>query len=145
MSTVMYARKPAGVTKRYRAKRRRAEKPVADKVRAACVERDGHCRICDWENNPHDTHPDEGPVEEGALPYPTDFADSTPEWAHLRGKTRAETRGMKPEQRHTTEKSLMLCRFHHACYDGRRKPRVFIRELTQSGADGPLQFTAGPF
>ena len=112
-------RKKPGPTARSRATRRRAEYPVARSVRAACVARDGHCVLANW---PHSR---------------TDCAGLS-QWAHLGEQTRAKTRGMQPTERHTTAGSLMLCRLHHDCYDGRRKPRLWIHLLTDAGANGPL-------
>jgi len=54
-------------------------------------------------------------------------------WAHMEGHRRFETRGLPPEQRHSTAWTLMLCAKHHADYDARR--------LRITGnADGPLEF-----
>jgi len=131
----MIIRKKPGPTARYRAKRRRAETPVIKFVRAQCAERDGDCRVCDWENNPDDWHSDDlEPID--------DLMCNPSQWAHLGDGKRARTRGMKPEQRHTTAKSLILCQVHHDRYDGRAKPRMFIAELDNHGlgADGPLEF-----
>jgi hypothetical protein len=66
--------------------------------------------------------------------------DGPSQWAHLGDKKRAKTRGMKPDARHTTEGSLMLCRRHHDRYDGRQMPSLRIKALTEHGADGPLEF-----
>lgn len=130
------ARKPKGIMARSRAKRRRAEGPVAKAVRAACVERDAYCRICDWENNPSDTH--EGDDNDD-LPYAeSEHSRGPSEWAHL--ETRARTRNMKPELRHTTAITVMLCQFHHDRLDGRARPRLRIKVLTSRGADGPLHW-----
>lgn len=134
------ARKKPGPVAKYRAKRRRAEGPVAKRVRARCVERDGYCRICDWENNPSDTH--EGDDDFDSLPYAEDEWSRGPsEWAHLNEGKRAKTRGMTPEQRHSTAKSLMLCQFHHDHLDGRRQPQIEIDERNYLGADGPLDIS----
>src|SRR6478735_6087301 len=123
-----YARKKPGPTAKYRAKRKRADDAYAAVIRAVVDERDGHCRY--WLDR---------------FSSPTDEDVTTCEgpskWAHLRGKTRAQTRGMPPEQRHTTADSVKLCRYHHGCYDGRRAQRLKIRVLTKKGADGPLEFT----
>jgi len=128
-------RKKPGPTAKYRAKRKRAEAPVAKFVRAQCVDRDGDCRVCDWENNPDDYHADDLEfVDDLTFPNPS-------EWAHLGEKTRAKTRGMKPEARHTTEDSVIFCKVHHDRYDGRQKPRMFVKSLTALGANGPLEFT----
>lgn len=32
---------------------------------------------------------------------------------------------------------------HHAQYDGRQRPRLFITALTAKGANGPLKFRRG--
>lgn len=131
----MFVRKPKGPTAKYRAKRRRQEEPVAKKVRAECVERDGDCRVCDWENNPDDIHYE-------PLPYADDEWSRGPsQWAHMRQNSRAKTRGMKPEARHSTAGSLMMCEFHHDRYDGRRRPRIQIVAMSEHGADGPLEIT----
>lgn len=105
-------RKTPGPTAKYRAKRRRAEGVVAKKVREKCVDRDGYCRY-----------------QSGC--------DGPSEWAHLGEKKRARTRGMAPERRHSTEGSLMLCRYHHGLYDS---GQMTITPMTDNGADGQLLF-----
>lgn len=105
-------RKAPGPTARSRAKRRRADEKVASKVRAACVERDGYCRLgfdCDGRS----------------------------EWAHLGDRRRAKTRGMAPTHRHSTAHSLMLCTRHHRRYDNRL---IEIEPLTAEGANGPIRY-----
>lgn len=126
-------RKPKGVTARYRAKRKRAESPVAKKVRAACVDRDGYCRMGRAVMGFTD--------DTWSIAAAVEACDGASQWAHLGDGTRAKTRGMKPERRHMTSKSVMLCRVHHDRYDGRRLPKMRIRELTEHGADGRLEFT----
>jgi hypothetical protein len=75
----------------------------------------------------------------------SDFTcDGPPEWAHLQAKRRSKTRGQPPDVRHTTEDSLILCRRHHARYDGRERPRLEIEALSTRGADGPLRFKEKP-
>jgi hypothetical protein len=103
-----------------RTKRRklRVETLVKQKVRARCVERDGDCRL-----------------QRTALFGP---CSGESEWAHLGEKKRARTRGMPPEQRHTTQGSLMLCTGHHRMYDA---GRLGIEPLTPDGADGWIQVT----
>ena len=118
-------RKP-GPTARSRASRKRKDDAYALKIRAKCVERDGMCRY--W----MDTYERCFVAIECSGPS---------EWAHMRGSTRAETRGMAPENRHSTTTSLMLCREHHNFYDGRRRPRLKIRPVTDRGADGPLEYS----
>lgn len=120
-------RKPKGPTARRTAARARAERPVKDRVRARCVERDHECRA---QGRPGDVdgirHCCAGPSE----------------WAHWRSRTRAKTRGMAAEARHATAWSLMLCKLMHDRYDGRSSAyRLVVEALTDLGADGPLKFT----
>lgn len=117
-------RKKPGPTARYRAKRRRAEGPVAKVVRAACVERDGYCRY--WKD-----------VFEACF-VAVECAGPS-EWAHL--ESRARTRNMEPERRHSTATSVMLCKLHHDRLDGRARPRIRVSAQTDRGADGPLTWT----
>lgn len=56
------------------------------------------------------------------------------QWCHMEGHRRFETRGLPPEQRHSTAWTLMLCAKHHAEYDAHRL-------LITGNADGPLEFT----
>lgn len=116
-------------------RKKRAEAKVKKSMREQCVERDGHCRICEWENNPDDTHA--GGDGYDALPYPDEWDDPPSEWAHL--VSRAKTRKMKPERRHSTAITVMLCQFHHDRLDGRAYPRIRITPLDpRLGADGVL-------
>ncbi len=103
--------------KKVKARRARVESKVAQAVRALCVLRDGDCRL-----------------------HGIGFGDcgGESEWAHLNEHRRFLTRGKAPEQRHTTEGSLMLCTTHHARLDGRERPRIEIRALSSHGADGRL-------
>jgi len=98
-----------GPTAKARAAKARKDAAYAAKVRAAVELRDGGlCRMnyCGRE-----------PVQ----------------WCHMEGHRRFETRGLPPEQRHSTAWTLMLCARHHADYDARR--------LRITGnADGPLEF-----
>lgn len=106
---------------------------MARKVRALVADRDGHCRIGDWELNPGDTHDDamsaEGP--DGHL----GVCDGKSEWAHLGDKKRFKTRGLPPEERHTTAGSLMLCAKHHRMYDTEH-----TLHIVGDDADLPLEF-----
>lgn len=130
-------RQQPGVTAKARAKRKRADGSVAKAVRAACVERDGYCRVCDWEDNPDDWHSDD--LEPG-----DEFACQNPsEWCHMHARRRSQTRNQAPEKRHDTAHSFMACRTHHDQYDGRQTPRLFVTALTSKGADGPLKFRMG--
>ena len=97
-----------------KAARDRAEAKVIKAVRAACVERDGHCRMA-WHDVPG--------LCDGAL-----------EWAHLGKWKRSKTRGLSPEQRHHTRGSFMACRRHHRQYDAGE----LIITYGPDGADGEL-------
>ncbi len=105
-------KKAPGITARERAKRRRDEMSVAKVVRAACVARDGFCRMM------------------GLTP-----CNGQSEWAHLAEGKRARTRGMQPWQRHRTSHSAMLCTKHHAMYD---TGEIQIA-MTDKGADGKIR------
>jgi hypothetical protein len=87
------------------------------------VNRDGLCRL------------------KGVARFPQ--CDGPSEWAHFGEHKRALTRGMDPVDRHKRAASLMLCRYHHALYDGRARfedARMNIEALTEKGTDGPLRF-----
>ena len=106
---------PKGKTrKQLKARAGRRELAVRKAVRAACVARDGYCRmmvvLC--------------------------VGDS--EWCHFGRYKRFKTRGMRPEARHCTAGSLMLCTKHHGEYD---RGELTIRALTARGCDGPMSFT----
>ncbi len=109
-------RKKPGPTAKARAKRRRAESPVAMFVRERCVDRDGYCRLMGLS-------PCEGPSE----------------WAHLGEKKRARTRGMSPEMRHTVAGSMMMCAKHHRAYDA---GQIWIA-VSSTGAVGPIRAEEG--
>lgn len=106
--------KPAS-RKKVKAKATRVERQVIKSVRERCVERDGYCRLA-------------GMTERLICHGPS-------EWAHLNESRRFKTRGMAPEDRHTTAGSFMACESHHAAYDAHA---VDIIEQTDRGADGPL-------
>lgn len=103
-------------------------------MRAACVERDGHCRVflaiaAHYEGWAilaalHQ-------IEDG------DKCHSRSEWAHMHSRRRSQTRNQAPEIRHDAAHSLMLCRFHHQEYDAHR---LIITALSPKGANGPLKF-----
>ncbi len=113
-------RKKPGPTAKARAKRKRAESPVARRVRAICVERDGTCRY--WKDIFADC-------------FASVECDGPSEWAHLEDYKRGRTRNMKPELRHTTTGTAMLCRKHHREYDA---GRIRVVAFTGRGADGAL-------
>lgn len=105
--------------KRKTVKRRskRVEDALAVLVRAACVDRDGCCRLS------------------GEDLHKVGYCDGPSEWAHMEGHRRFETRGLPPEKRHSTEWTLMLCRRHHGYYDA----HAFTLEcMSTKGANGAL-------
>lgn len=112
---------PKGPTRKtIKTRKKRAERAVISCVRAACVERDGYCRVAGH-------GPCAGPSE----------------WVHLPPRTRAQTRGMTPERRHSSAWTLMACRQHHNRIDGRQRPRLTVAPWSnRDGADGPLVITA---
>lgn len=125
---------PKGPTRqRMKGRKARAEQKRKKAVRAACEERDSLCRLGEWEDNPYDWHADE-------ITDNDEGCDGPSEWAHMHVKRRSKTRGLSPEERHSTVYTLMLCRRHHAQYDGRDTPRLLIQCLTDAGADGPMKF-----
>ena len=102
-----------------KARETREARKVVTAVRARCVERDGACRVKGW------------PFGECVGPS---------EWAHLEQYRRFKTRGQRPEQRHTTAGSVILCRYHHHLYDAHQ---LEIHPLTTLGADGTLRLRVG--
>lgn len=109
--------------KAVKARKTRAEQTVARNVRAACVKRDGHCRIM---------------FDEYHTVWVLAMDCRGPsEWAHMHARRRSKTRGMAPEVRHDTTHSLMLCKYHHELYDAKQ---LFITALTRKGADGQLKY-----
>lgn len=115
---------------RARTKRRkqRHEAAVIKDVRAACVERDGYCRL-------RQTYDVAFCATSGLFGR----CEGHSEWAHFANRRRAKTRGMDPAERHTTAGSFMACRRHHADYDAHR---LNIEAMTDRGCDGPLAFSA---
>lgn len=107
--------------KRTKRRKLRVESVVKQKVRALCVERDGDCRLSRATGH---------------------VCGGESEWAHMGDKKRARTRGMKPELRHTTAGSLMLCTLLHRAYDA---GDLLINPVTPDGADGLLRFTCMRF
>jgi hypothetical protein len=119
--------KPEPRSRVKRRARREAAAVVRD-VRAQCVERDGHCRLL------RDSF--DGGWCYSCVPCESGRASAGPsEWAHLHSHRRSKTRGQAPEDRHTTQGSLMLCRSAHRAYDAHR---LEIEPLTDAGCDGPI-------
>jgi flagellar biosynthesis GTPase FlhF len=102
-----------------KARRRRQEAAVIACERAKCVARDGYCRLL-------------GTTLFGACRGPS-------EWAHWGDWKRWKTRGMDPEERHRSDRSIMLCDRHHDMYDAHA---LAIEALTERGTDGRLRFTS---
>ena len=111
--------------KRSATKRRRDRADVAEaqRVREKCVDRDGYCRLG-------------FPISVEKLSV-VGMCGGPSEWMHLGAKKRAHTRGMAPEERHTTSYSMMGCRGHHHAYD---QGKLAILGLSAEMADGPLRF-----
>jgi len=107
--------------KTVKGRKRRAEKSVKTVIREIVAERDGYCRL----------------AKDGMA-----GCQGESEWAHLPGTTRAQTRGMKPERRHTTAGTVMACTRHHDHIDGRRAPKI-RPELGPYGADGEISWRLG--
>lgn len=119
--TVLLAQPKPLPRRRLKARKDRHEAAVIARIRALVVERDGYCRL-------------QGKGL-GAC-------RGASEWAHLEHKRRAKTRGLPPEDRHTSAFSMMLCTFHHQRYDARTLGLAFRSER---GADGPVQWYAERF
>lgn len=124
---------PKGKTrKQLKARKDRDEARIKKLVRAACVVRDGYCRL-------HGLRPItfDDALGDCIHIYELMRCVGPSEWAHFGKKKRARTRGMKPEERHDTAHSLMLCRSAHEAYDA---GRLKITALTRHGCDGRLKF-----
>ncbi|MEY4385813.1 MAG: hypothetical protein RLY20_1096 [Verrucomicrobiota bacterium] len=107
--------------KRIKARQSRAEAAVKKAVRAQCVLRDGYCLITS--RLPRSLWSLLGPCA----------GDS--QWAHIGRHRRCFTRGLAPEERHTTAGSGMLCDKHHDAYDAHE----FDFELDEGiGMDGMI-------
>ena len=111
-----------------KARKDRHEAAVIAKVRADVAERDGRCRI-GWPLRPED---------QTVAMFDVMGCDGPSQWCHLPPKTRAQTRNMPPEQRHSTAWTIQACQRHHDRIDGRQQPRIVVRCLTPDGADGPI-------
>jgi hypothetical protein len=113
--------------KRQKARKDRIERQVATKVRADVDARDGYCRWYWFDETTRRT------IESLIGP-----CGGPSEWAHL--ISRAETRGMAPEIRHSTENSCKMCRDHHQSdKHGYDRHRFDVEAVTDRGADGPLR------
>ena len=64
--------------------------------------------------------------------------DGFAEWAHRTPFRRSRTMGLPPEERHTTQGSMMLCTAHHRLYD---TFQVYDQPTDlDAGANGPLRW-----
>lgn len=106
-------KKKPGPVARYRAKRRRAEAPALTACRLHANRRDGACKLAVL----------------GGCQGPTALM-------HLRPRTRAQTRGMPPEYRHSVEYTMNGCERHHRLYDDRKIELAMFADL---GANGPIR------
>lgn len=109
-----------GTRKREKARAKRQEAKHAKAVRAACVARDGYCLIAS--RLPRSIAVLLGPCE------------GPSEWMHVGEHRRCHTRGMEPEERHTTAGSGMGCKRHHDAYDAHE----FDFLLGADGMDGAV-------
>jgi hypothetical protein len=108
--------------KRTKGRQLRVESLVKQRVRAACVERDGDCRIATGRDDRRNW----------TAGYPCSGAS---EWMHLGANKRARTRGQAPAIRHTTAASCMGCTRHHRDYDA---GRLRMTPVSDRGANGSL-------
>lgn len=121
--------------KRSKTKRRkdRKEAAVAKAVREDVEDRDGYCR---FNSSTLARIRSTAGVSAFAFFGP---CDGPGEWAHLGEKRRSKTRGMDPEERHTVEESMKLCRGHHQGQNGYDRHGFEIEYLTERKANGPLR------
>jgi hypothetical protein len=104
--------------KRAKARKKRVEANYAASIRAEVVSRDGHCRL---------------------LGTPFGACQGRSTWNHWR--RRSQTRGMSPEDRHTTMWTFMACREHHRQVD---EHEITVEALNDvAGADWRLRFKKG--
>lgn len=102
--------------KTIKARRKRQERKVVMATRPQVALRDGYCRV------------EATPLGDCRGPS---------EWAHFGEKKRFKTRGLPPEERHTTAHTLMLCEGHHDDYD---EGRMTIEAKDARVCDGDLRF-----
>lgn len=112
----MHMRKKPGPTARARARKRRTDTTYAATIRIKVFDRDELCRLIG--------------VDDCAGPE---------EWAHWGEHQWFKTRGLPPEQRHTTGGTFKSCRSHHQRYDA---GEIAIEALDPArGADWYLAVT----
>lgn len=111
----------------------RGEALIKKLTRAACVLRDGHCRVRKAEVEIYG----DGPSDWLSLDWSGHICAGESEWAHFGKHKRARTRGQAADIRHTTAGSLMLCAAAHRAYDA---GTLQITALTRKGCEGRLKF-----
>lgn len=110
-----------GLIARCRARKARTDAAYAAGIRELVAARDGFCR------HGYDVR----------LGDRFARCSGPSEWAHFGEHKRFKTRGMAPEDRHTTAGSLMLCRSCHMAYD---RGVLLIIAKTGRLCDGPLLY-----
>lgn len=110
--------KKAGPTKRARRSKAGKDRRYAKTIRETVAERDGYCKLAAYA---------------GVLGR----CEGPSEWAHWGAWKRCKTRGLPPEDRHTTGGSLMLCRRHHRAYDA---GQFNIVAVTEYGMDRAIAY-----
>lgn len=98
--------------------KRSAEQRYANGIREEVILRDPTCRAA---------NKGVGPCTEGW------------EWAHLGNKRRCFTRGMAPEDRHSTAWTMGACRGHHRLLDAHAFDVEYLEP--EIGANGRLRFS----
>lgn len=112
---------PKGLTrKELKAKVDYREQQIIKRNRAACVRRDGFCRIGHW-----------GDI--AVKLFGECFGKS--EWNHY--EKRSKTMNEPPEDRHSTRITGMLCATHHRMVD---HDEILFEYQTEDGADQPMTF-----
>jgi hypothetical protein len=106
-----------------KSRRSRADAAAIKAVRLLALERDGRCWFATNRQGSEWIH-----------------CMGLPELAHLPPRTRARTRGMAPDERHSLPYVAILCTHHHNRVDGRSGPRLVIptpiaSERTQSAVE----------
>lgn len=109
-----YPKGPSRKTLKGRVKR--SEATVKREVRAACVERDGYCRLA-------------GLAIVGQC-------QGRSEWSHMAGHRRSQTMGRPADERHATAWTSMLCTKHGKLEED---DAIAIVPLTDRGLDGPIE------
>lgn len=116
---------PKGKTrKQIKSARDRREALIIKTVRAACVARDGYCRV----------------TRDMLTCEALGACAGASALCHLPPRTRGQTRKMDPEYRHGTPWCVMCCTRHHDMINRRRKPWLIVRCLSDRGLDGPVSF-----